>query len=367
MAAAVFCLTIAGIEIGHRLGASVGAGGAGANADAPAWIWRDHDLRHVQAAGFYAVKEFDLVAAPAEAEVRILGDAEYLLLLNGARIGSNRFVSGAAVDRYRVEPWLVPGRNRVVVELRSPAGAGGLRFELLAGGQQLVRSDGSWSIYRTHWRGLFGERPMPAGERPRLLGRSPLGRWGSPGLGQVRPAFEDALAAAEPIPSALVRLTGVPEPWRRSAGRERRPASLGPLVEFDFGVERTGYLQLAYREAPGRRSETPMPAVLLAFADQPIGGPPWAASTLFRPIPGAGLYQDSTVRRFRYLAVAGLPGVFSAEVLATSEASWRALAPVAASPAGILGIRPPPSSAPVEHEVWRELERAAGRAVRKER
>lgn len=363
MAAAVFCLAIAGIEFGHRLG----AGGSGANADAPVWIWRDHDLRHVEAAGFYAVKEFDLVAAPADAEVRILGDAEYVLLLNGRRIGSNRFASGATLDRYRVERWLVAGRNRLVVELRSPVGAGGLRFELLAGGQQLVRSDGSWTIYRTNWRGLFGERPMPAGERPRLLGRSPLGRWGSPGPGPVRPTFEDALAAAQPIPAALVRRTGVQEPWRRSAGRSSRPASLGPLVEFDFGVERTGYLQLAYREAPGKRLESPLPAVLLAFGDQPIGGPPWTAATLFRPIPGAGLYQDSTVRRFRYVAVAGLPGLFSAEVLATSEASWPALAPVAASPAGILGIRPPPSSAPVEHEVWRELERAASRAVGKER
>jgi hypothetical protein len=352
---------IAGIEISHRLG----AGGAGANGDAAVWIWRDHDLRHVQAASFYAVKEFDLVATPAEAEARILGDAEYVLLLNGRRIGSNGFVSGAALDRYRVERWLVPGRNRLVVELRSPLGAGGLRFELLAAGQQLVRSDGSWTIYRNNWRGLFGERPMPAGERPRLLGPSPLGRWGSPGLGALRPVFEDALAAAEPIPSVLYRKFGALDSWRPSAGRGRRPASLGPLVEFDFGTERTGYLQLAYREAPVRRAETPMPAALLAFADEPIGGPPWTASALFRPIPGAGLFQDSTVRRFRYVAVAGLPGVFSAEVLATTEASWGALAPAAVPAAGILGIRPPPSSAPVEHEVWRELERTAGRAVGK--
>ena len=98
------------------------------------------------------------------------------------------------------------------------------------------------------------------------------------------------------------------------------------MVEFDFGVERTGYLQLAYREGPRQRLEVRSGAVLLAFGNEPIGEAPWSADSLFHPIPGAGLYQDSTLRRFRYVAVAGLPGLFSAEVLATSEASFTALA-----------------------------------------
>ena len=356
-------LLLAGVEVRHRTVLP----GIGAEPDAPTWIWRDHDLRHVQAAGFYAVKELELVAAPASAEIRILGDAEYLLILNGVRIGSNRYDSGAPLDRYRVERWLVPGRNRLVVELRSPSGAGGFWFELSAGGQQLARSDGSWSIYETNWRGLFGERPMPPGKRPRLLGRSPLGRWGSPAPGPERPTFEAALAAPEPIPAALQRTFGAREPWVPTGSRNRRPPSLGPLVEFDFGAERTGYLQLSYREGPGRRADTALSAALLAFGGEPIGAPPWTAAALFQPIPGAGLYQDSTVRRFRYVAVAGLPGVFSAEVLATRPESWPALVPRDARQAGILGVRPPPSSAPVEHEVWRELERAAGSAVGKER
>lgn len=363
LAAVVVLLALATVEIQHRTAAF---GGAAAR-DAPTWIWRQHDLRHIQAVGFYAVKEFDLVAAPAEAEIRILGDADYLLLLNGVRIGSNRYASGAPLDRYRVERWLTPGRNRMVVELRSPSGAGGLWCELSAGGQQLVRSDGSWTLYETHWRGLFGERAMLPGIRPRLLGRSPLGRWGSPAVGPVRPAFESALAAAEPIAAELYRIPGADGPWRRANGRRRRPPSLGPLVEFDFGGERTGYLQLQFREGAHRRADPPDSAALIAFSDQPIGSPPWSAQTIFAPIPGAGLFQDATLRRFRYVAVAGLPGVFTAEVLATTAESWPALAPREGQVAGILGVTPPPSSAPVEHEVWRELERAAGGAVGKER
>ncbi len=142
---------------------------------------------------------------------------------------------------------------------------------------------------------------------------------------------------------------------------------MGALVEFDFGIQRTGYLQLAFREGAGRRAADPSAAVLLAFGDEPIGEPPWSATTLFHPIPGDGLYQDSTVRRFRYVAVAGLPGLFSAEVLATTPEASLALALPEEPVAGILGIRPPPSSAPVEHEVWRELKRASGRAVGKDR
>ena len=361
--AVVVALGLAVVELRHR---TVALGGAAAR-DAPTWIWRDHDLRHVQAAGFYAVKELDLVASPAEAEVRILADAEYVLTVNGERVGSNRYTSGAALDRYRVEPYLIPGRNRLVVELRSPSGAGGFWFELAAGGQQLARSDASWTIYETNWRGLFGERPMPPGDRPRLLGRSPLGRWGSPALGPARPAFPTTLAAAEPLPAAFHRLLGGAGTWVRSVRRNRRPPSLGPLVEFDFGVERTGYLQLAFREEPrGRPAPRPL-SVLLAFGDEPVSGLPWTAQAIFQPIPGAGLYQDSTVRRFRYAAVAGLPGLFSAEVLATTPEASLALSLPEEPVAGILGIRPPPSSAPVEHEVWRELERTAGGAVGEDR
>ena len=351
---------LAVVEVRHRTVAF----GTRADRDAPVWIWRDHDLRHVQAAGFYAVKEFDLVAAPAEAEVEILGDSEYILLLNGTRVGSNRFRSGAALDRYRVENLLSPGRNRIVVESRSPTGAGGLRCELRAGGQQLVRSDGSWTLYETNWRGIFGDRPLVPGLPARLLGRSPLGRWGSPSVGSERPTFESVLADPEPVSARRVRSLADGGPFKRSAGRNRRPASYGDLVEFDFGGEVTGYLQLVYREEGGRTSEDPS-AVLLRFGDEPVAELPFRADAIFQPIRGAGLYQDAVLRKFRYVAVAALPGVFGAEVLLVQPAAWSALAPSATPDAGILGVPPPPSGATVENEVWRKLERAPRVAVGK--
>ncbi len=341
--------------------------GPGADVDAPTWIWRDHDLRHVQVAGFYAVKELDLVEAPAEAEIRILGDAEYILTLNGACVGSNRYRAGAALDSYRVERELRPGRNRLVVELRSPSGAGGLWFELRAGGQQLVRSDGSWTIYESRWDGLFGDRPLPPGRPPRRLGRSPLGRWGNPQAGPLRPTFAEVRLATSPLTAQLFRRSATESPWQTTGEVRRRQPGLGPLVEFDFGAERTGYLWLAYREASGGHVSAATSTVLVAFGERPIGAPPWAADALFRPIPGAGSYQDSTPRKFRYVAVAGLPGILRARVLPTTEAGWQALAPGGPNGGGVFGVRPPRSGSPVEHEVWRELERAAGFAVGKKR
>ncbi|MEO8277064.1 MAG: hypothetical protein ABI639_12695 [Thermoanaerobaculia bacterium] len=357
--AAAVTLWLAGVEIRHRV--------FGPGPDAPTWIWRDHDLRHVQAADFFAVKEIELASRPPEAEIRILGDSEYILSVNGVRVGSNRYRAGAALDRYNVQDWLVAGRNRLVVELRSPDGAGGFWCELLAGGQQLIRSDATWTIYETSWRGLDGRKPLPPGERPRALGRSPLGRWGEPQPGPLRENFQAALAADEPVPAAAARIHGEHAIWQKLRARSRQAPNLGPLVEFDFGVERTGYLQLRYREAAGERPEGGASPVLLDFGTEPIGAPPWVAQSLFQPVPGAGLYQDSLPRRFRYVSVAGLPGVFRAEVLPVTERAWQELKAPAAPPGGVFGVRPPPSSAPVEHEVWRELERTAGLAVRKER
>ena len=88
-----------------------------------------------------------------------------------------------------------------------------------------------------------------------VLGVSPFGRWGAPRAGAARPLFADVLAA--PRAAARARTTGCrPDTasWTRAAaGATQRRPSLGPLVEFDFGREVVGYLQLAVRSRPRRR------------------------------------------------------------------------------------------------------------------
>jgi hypothetical protein len=343
-----------------------GGSGAGAEAGETFWIWRDHDLRHVEATAFFAVVDAELRPAEGEARARIVADEEYVLYLNGARVTSGRWSLDAPGDEVAVGAALRPGRNRIVVELRSSTGAGGLWFELVDDRGVLARSDGAWSIYRGEWRGLFRGGAMPPGERPLVLGRSPLGRWGSVELFRRVPTFESVLAADEPVRAVAFRTWGNGEAWQPMPERRRRATSFGPLVEIDFGETRTGYLQLAFRDPEGASP----PAALLVFGDAPIGPPPLPASAVIRPILGRNLFQDARARRFRYVAVAGLPGLFGAEVLSVRDEVYAGM-PVEggdAPPHGVFGVTPPPrSGSPVEHEIWRELERSTGLVLRKDR
>jgi hypothetical protein len=348
--------------------AIAGCGGrsAGGNGGETLWIWRDHDLRHVEAAAFFAVLDAELRPVEGEARVRIVADEEYVLFLNGARISSGRWFLDAPGDEVAVGAALRPGRNRIVVELRSSTGAGGLWFELVDDRGVLARSDGGWSVYRGEWRGLFRGGAMPPGERPLVLGRAPLGRWGAIDRFRRVPTFESVLALDEPVRAVAYRTWGGGEAWQPMPERRRRATSFGPLVEIDFGETRTGYLQLAYRDPEG---EAPK-AALVVFGDAPIGPPPLPANAVIRPIFGRNLFQDARVRRFRYVAVAGLPGLFGAELLSIRDEAYEALRTdrFDGPPRGVFGVTPPPrSSSPVEHEIWRELERSTGLVLRKDR
>lgn len=331
----------------------------------PHWIWRNHDLRHVEAAAFYLVREFELGAAPRASQLRLVADESYVLFLNERRVGSGRWRSGRPGDSYEVAPLLRPGRNRLIAELHSATGAGGFWLDLVADGLQVVRSDGDWVLYRGAWRGLFRYGQMPDGEPPLDLGAGPLGRWGELETFAHRPNFEETLADAEPVPATSARDWGSEAAWQSLSEPSRRSPSLGPLVEIDFGEERVGYLQLAYRDS-GRDVDPP---ALIRFGVEPLPAPPTEADLVFRPIPGRNLFQDETPRRFRYVAVAGLPGLFGVEVLTVREEAMATLdAKAPARPElGVFGVRPPRSRSPVENEIWRELERSAGLRIRKDR
>lgn len=338
----------------------------GAGEGEPAWIWRDHDLRHVEATSFYAVREVELPPPSGELRARIVGDEEYVLYVNRARVGSGRVSRPGVADELDLSRALRPGRNRIVVELRSSTGAGGFWFELRDGAARRLVSDRSWTIYREDWHGLLRDGALAPGERPQVLGVGAVGRWGRVARTRELPAFDSVLASDEPTPAALFRTWGSAGEWSPLAPRKRRGASLGPLVEIDFGEVVTGYLQLASRVQEG---SVPGPA-LIRFGVDPLPAPPAEADVVFRPLPGRELHQDAVARRFRYVAVGGLAGLFAADVLAVRPEALSRLDPDAAERSaarGVFGVKPPPLSAPVEHEVWRELERATGLVLRKDR
>ncbi len=62
------------------------------------WIWESRDRLDLSPAAFYAVHDFDLAAVPSQARILVTGDEEYILYLNGRRIGAGAWRAGESLD-----------------------------------------------------------------------------------------------------------------------------------------------------------------------------------------------------------------------------------------------------------------------------
>ena len=335
-------LALAGLAVAVERGVHRWAGRGLPTGDA-AWIWAALPLSYTEPVAFWAVRDFALDEVPAAAELSILGDDEYVAYLNGRRVGSNRYVPGAPVDRYRVEELLVPGGNRLAVELRSARGAGGLLARLdLGRGEGAIESDESWRIVRRHHPGLvrgwqpLGEPAAGGAEEPYLWGRPPVGRWGRPREVRERPL---AAAVAEPC---------APRP------AVARSAAPGFRQVFDWGEEVFGYLTL--RLDPALAGEPPV-GLLLTGAEprRPLEDPELAAPVV--PLPLLPVWTDVLPRRFRYASITGLPTLVAAEVLPVDPGAAALLPdPGSAPPTPLLGLDAPLHLTPAERAVRRRID-----------
>ena len=278
------------------------------------------------------------------AEARILGDAEYLLWVNGARIGSNRYASGAHA---RPLPGRAPGSCRAAIAWSSSCAA---RPGPADSPSSFWRTGSSWCARTARGRSTRATGGASSAIAP-CRPASVRGSWGEARSAAGALPNRDPCArpsrACWPLRSRslreLFRIQAADAPWQPTGGRSRRPPSLGPLVEFDFGVERTGYLQLAYREGPGRRPEARSGAVLLAFGDEPIGEPPWSADDALPPDPGRrALSGFDRCAGFATSPSPACPGSSAPRSWRPPRRPGRRWRRGAESAAGILGVRPPP-------------------------
>ncbi len=310
--------------------------------------WDDH-----QPAAFYLLRDFDLAAPPASARLLVTADEEYVLILNGQTIGAGVFQPGAVLDVYESGPLLHAGTNRLMVEVRSARGAGGLLASLVDGaGRMLVGTDDRWRIFPGYELGLArGWLPLDRGVPVYCWGYPPMGRWGRPRTGALKPLLGET--AGTPVPAAAT----LPRPPVLPTIAGRPP---GSPVLYDWGREVTGYLSLELTPAA---DVTEMEKALLFTGDSPpdpLGSN--AASILMAP--GRRDWLDARPRRFRYALILGLVPPAALAVLPVPEAQVPRLP--APDPRGVLGIVPPPLRTPVEDEVWGKLQRLAGVAGRKE-
>ncbi|HEV7671621.1 MAG TPA: hypothetical protein VGS22_24130 [Thermoanaerobaculia bacterium] len=297
------------------------------------WIWSGDSRREKVPSAFWAARDFTLDAVPKRAVLYMQADPEYVLWLNGRRIGAGRFAAGAPLDGYEVTPLLQVGTNRLLAELRSDHGAGGFLLSLNEGsnGRQLLASDPSWTILRRDDPNLLrGFRPLEGGTPAYSWSYPPTGRWGRPRLGAVQPLRFERPTLNPP--------TSAPS----------RSGVAGRAVRFDWGAEPTvGRLALEV---------VPQEAIQVAVLRVEEGGEidPTAISVIL--MPNQSVWLEPQVRRFRAVEIVGTLKIEAARVLSPDGPEDRVAQPTG-PPKGLLGLAPPPLRTPVEDEVGRQLER----------
>ena len=98
----VLLLSAAERQVRVRLAESSPASGA-------EWIWADGRVaRYTGPRAFYAVRDVHLDTVPPAAEARVLADEEYLLWINGRRVGSNSPAWIPVPSRAPIAPKIVP-------------------------------------------------------------------------------------------------------------------------------------------------------------------------------------------------------------------------------------------------------------------
>lgn len=320
------------------------------------WIWVERSRTDQSPAAFYAVRDFFLPSVPEKARLLALADPEYVLTLNGKRIGAGQYAPMAKLDVYEVGDLLQAGGNRLIVELRSDRGAGGFLASLQDGnGETLVRTDEDWRLFERHHFGLIrGWLPLSDGggleSKPAFSwGLPPIGRWGEPEAGPVRPRFSELLQGPPVSGSRITppRIAALP------------PDSARKMALFDWGREVAGYLVLQMPAEDGLRTallytgtEAPDP-----LRDRPAGA--------VLAMAGRRSWMDVRPRRFRYALVIG-DRPLAARVLQVDPAKV-AIADGQPKVEGVFGIEPPRLRTPVQDEIWRELQSVPGVRGRKNR
>ncbi len=316
------------------------------------WIWAEGDFSGGEPISFYAAREIELPAV-GPGRITIAADETYVLYVNGQRIGAGSYRSRAPFDVYEVGDFLQVGLNRILVELRSSRGAGGLlaQIELAPGAGASVVTDDSWQIFRRYDAGLVrGWSALRGCEAPKIWGRAPTGRWRPNGARQRHIPFQrfPPPERSRPVRHQLYHSAS----WTALDGSQRRIPAIGPQQVFDWGEEVTGFISLDLRSDEGKPG-------LLYVSTEPPDAKDQPPDAVIIPVPGRRFWEDAHPRRFRYLLLVGAEPYSRIEVDLLNGEEARALISPEDEPDGLFGIEPPRSYSRVEEAVWQRLQQEA--------
>jgi hypothetical protein len=143
------------------------------------WIWARHSMSANEPLAFFAARDIELPPNRVYTRLKLAGDPEYTLYVNGQEVAGRRVGEQRALDYYDLTPIVKTGRNRIVVAVRAPQGTGGLlaSVDIAPETENWLITDGQWKIYRT-WDPLLLEFDIAGRwERPMIVGQPPVGRW----------------------------------------------------------------------------------------------------------------------------------------------------------------------------------------------
>lgn len=314
-----------------------------------AWIWSGDPPRKVEPRAFYATRDFELANVSGSARLEVLGDPEYVVYLNGKRVGSRRTTTADEIDVYQVSPLLRAGTNRIVLELRSSTGSGAATVRLDDGhGNTVLSADGDWLVYGSGWRGLLDGEPFIPTARAVQLATSPFGRWAAAKPGSPRPRFGQ-VATGRPLAAVAWRRAGETE-WRSMAEEPSRKGRMGGRVEIDFGREVTGYLLLLFDRGASVRG-------LVRFGAELADASGWNPDAVVLTPASRGSWQDAEPRRFRYVELVGLDELTWVGLSEIADSAYARL--VSPPPVALLSALVRPVRTPVVDEIWRRYESPA--------
>ncbi|MDQ3281448.1 MAG: hypothetical protein M3Q69_08550 [Acidobacteriota bacterium] len=227
------------------------------------WIWAQHRMSDNLPVAFFAARDFDIPEKRVFAHLKILGDPEYTVFLNGSEVASRNVGEDRTLDFYDASALVKTGRNRIVIAVRSPQGIGGLiaSIDIAPEVANWVVTDGSWKIYRT-WSPeiLVRDTPRVVSQSPAVIGEPPIGRWNYLALApqELSAPFTQIQQPRE----SFEQIGYVPTIRTKSgvavAGKEKERAKV-----FDFGPS-GGHIRLT---VPPKRLASD--AILLRFASTP--------------------------------------------------------------------------------------------------
>jgi hypothetical protein len=265
------------------------------------WIWPAHRMSDNMPVAFFAARDFDLPKERIFTHLKVMGDPEYTVYLNGKEIAGRKIDQDErSLDFYDISALAKTGRNRIVIAVRAPRGVGGLIAAIDIAPEQAnwIVTNSDWRIYR-EWSPeiLVRDSPNVYWQGPLVIGEPPIGRWNYLTLNPRELAAPPA--AMQAAREEFEQFGFIPTIRTKSgvavAGTERARATV-----FDFGPT-SGRVRLI---TGAKRVASQAIPVRLANHREELARAEWT----LRPVvfaPGESVVTMPESYQFRYVMVFG--------------------------------------------------------------